>query len=169
MKKILSVFAILMMSMAIPQSVKAYDFSYTYQGQTLYYNIFDGMAQVTYLYSNSSSNYYALTGSLEIPNTVTYNGTTYSVTSIGDDAFRNCSGLTSVTIPNSVTSIGHEAFRICSGLTSVTIPNSVTSIGSSAFYGCSGLTSVTIGNSVTSIDYMAFAYCIGLTTPNTYW
>jgi hypothetical protein len=86
------------------------------------------------------------------------------VTSIGDGAFENCSGLTSVTIPNSVTSIGDSAFYYCSGLTSVTIPNSVTSIGSSAFSGCSGLTSVTIGNSVTSIGDSAFYGCCGLTS-----
>ncbi len=65
-----------------------------------------------------------------------------SVTSIGEYAFYQCTGLTSVTIPNSVTSIGSSAFYNCSGLTSVTIPNSVTSIGSSAFSGCSGLTSM---------------------------
>ena len=67
-----------------------------------------------------------------------------------------CSGLTSVTIPNSVTSIGNHAFRYCFGLTSVTIPNSVTSIGDEAFYDCSGLTSVTIGSGVTSIGNNAF-------------
>ena len=79
-----------------------------------------------------------------------------SVTSIGERAFEDCSGLTSVTIPNSVTSIGNSAFAICSGLTSVTIPNSVTSIGERAFWYCSGLTSVTIPNSVTSIGILAF-------------
>ena len=87
-----------------------------------------------------------------------------SVTSIGDDAFSGCSGLTSVTIPNSVTSIGEEAFVSCTGLTSVTIGNSVTSIGESAFYGCTGLTSVTIPNSVTSIGGSAFSGCSGLTS-----
>ena len=87
-----------------------------------------------------------------------------SVTSIGDYAFENCSGLTSVTIGNSVTSIGIYAFAWCSGLTSVTIPNSVTEIGDRAFYGCSGLTSVTIGNSVNSIGRSAFSDCSGLTS-----
>ena len=87
-----------------------------------------------------------------------------SVTSIGDNAFDRCSGLTSVTIPDSVTSIGTQAFRWCSGLTSITIPDSVTSIGTQAFYGCSGLTSVTIGNGVTSIGNYAFDGCSGLTS-----
>ena len=86
-----------------------------------------------------------------------------SVTSIGQDAFSGCSGQTSVTIPNSVTSIGTGSFSDCSGLTSVTIPNSVTSIGWFAFSGCSGLTSVTIPNSVTSLDG-TFKDCSGLTT-----
>jgi hypothetical protein len=88
-------------------------------------------------------------------------------------AFSGCSGLTSVTIPNSVTLIGVGAFEPligvgaferCTGLTSVTIPNSVTSIGGSAFERCTGLTSVTISNSVTSIGSSAFSYCSGLTS-----
>ena len=103
-------------------------------------------------------------GDVVIPSSVEYNGTTYSVTSIRNYAFKYCSGLTSVTIPNSVTSIGDGAFFYCSGLTSVTIPNSVTSIGVSAFFDCSGLTSVTIPNSVTSIGESAFSNCSGLTS-----
>ena len=83
--------------------------------------------------------------SVTIPETVvTYNGETYDVTSIGNYAFRGCSSLTSIEIPNSVTSIGERAFYYCSGLTSVSIPNSVTSIGIEAFSGCSGLTAVNI-------------------------
>ena len=100
----------------------------------------------------------------DIPETVTYEETTYSVTSIGENAFRNCSSLTSVTIPNSVTSIGDGAFDVCSSLTSVTIGNGVTSIGRLLFFGCSSLTSVTIGNSVTSIGYEAFLSCSSLTS-----
>ena len=82
-----------------------------------------------------------------------------SVTSIGDDAFDGCRGLTSITIPNSVTSIGNGAFSWC-GFTSITIPNSVTSIGNEAFSNCSGLTSIVIPNSVTSIGNSAFILCI---------
>ena len=78
---------------------------------------------------------------------------------IGASAFSGCSGLTSITIPNSVTSIGDFAFYNCSGLTSVTIPNSVTSIGDGTFYNCSGLTSITIPDSVTSIGKSAFEGC----------
>ena len=103
-------------------------------------------------------------GEVVIPESVEHGGTTYSVTSIGDYAFYYCSGLTSVTIPNSVTSIGVSAFNWCSGLTSVTIPNSVTSIGNEAFIGCSGLTSVTIPNSVKSFGYSVFRACSGLTS-----
>ena len=88
----------------------------------------------------------------------------YKVIAIGALAFRDCSGLTSVTIPESVTSIGADAFQDCSGLTSITIPESVTSIGEAAFENCSSLTSLAIPNSVTTIGEQAFAYCSGLTS-----
>ena len=87
-----------------------------------------------------------------------------SLNSIGEYAFQGCSGLTSVTIPNSVTTIGYSAFNYCNGLTSITIPDGVTSIGSGAFQFCSGLTSVTIPNSVTTIEVGAFYDCSGLTS-----
>lgn len=86
-----------------------------------------------------------------------------AVTSIRG-AFEDCSGLTSITIPNGVTNIGEYAFSECYGLTSITIPGSVTSIGDNAFHGCYGLTSITIPNSVMSIGNNAFNYCPGLTS-----
>ena len=89
-----------------------------------------------------------------------YMGST--VTSISSSVFENCSGLTSITIPDSVKSIGERAFSGCSGLTSITIPDSVKRIGSSAFSGCSGLTSVIIGSGVESIGSSAFWGCSGI-------
>ena len=85
-----------------------------------------------------------------------------SVISIGEDAFYGCDGLTSVIIGNGVTSIGEEAFRNCSNLKNVTIDNSATSIGSSAFAYCKSLTSATIGNGITSIGEEAFRNCSNL-------
>lgn len=99
-------------------------------------------------------------GDIIIPKTVTYSGKTYTVTEIGTEAFFGCSGLTSITIPNTVTLVGVRAFTGCSGLTSVKIPNSVTCIETDAFAGCTGLTSVIIPNSVTDIDDGAFQNCI---------
>ena len=93
-----------------------------------------------------------------------------SVTSIGDYAFQNCSSLTTIAIPNSVMSIGKSAFSGCSGLSSITIGNSVTSIGSAAFLNCSSLTSITIPNSVENIESEAFSGCSALasvTIPNS--
>ncbi len=83
-----------------------------------------------------------------------------SVISIGDDAFCECDGLTSIVIPDSVTSIGCETFRDCDNLLNVTIGNGVTSIADAAFYWCNSLTSVIIGSSVTSIDDYAFYDCV---------
>jgi len=87
-----------------------------------------------------------------------------SVTSIGDSAFGSCDSLTSVTIGNSVTSIGDSAFSFCTSLTSITIPDGVTSIGNHAFYYCTSLTSITIPDSVTSIGEWAFLDCTSLTS-----
>ena len=136
----------------------------SFQSGDLYYYITSGTTvEVTYQKYWSSTNYQGLSTAI-IPETVTYNGTTYSVTSIGDQAFAYCTSLTSITIPNSVTSIEENAFYYCSSLTSLTIPNSVTSIGSIAFSFCSSLTSVTIPTYVTSVGECAFSYCSSLTS-----
>ena len=92
MRKRIALFATMMMALAIPHGVKAYQFSYTYQGNTLYYNIVNGAAQVTYQ-NITYPHYTNLSGALVIPNRVSYSGTTYAVTSI-DGAFFGCSGLT---------------------------------------------------------------------------
>ena len=105
-----------------------------------------------YYYGSSTSSttydYYYIPSSLK--------SVTISGGNILFGAFRNCSSLTSVVIPDSVTSIGEYAFYNCDSLTSITIPNSVTSIGSEAFYYCYSLTSIVIPDSVTSIGRDAF-------------
>ena len=99
-----------------------------------------------------------LYGDVEILDNV--NG--YVVTDIAASAFENCTGLTSVTIPNSVTSIGNYAFQGCSGLKSVSIPGSVETIGFYTFDNCTSLTSITIPEGVTTIAPCAFSNCTSL-------
>ena len=157
MRKLFSLF----LALVATTSLWAHDF----EVDGIYYNYLDGNnVEVTYRGDNYHSYLNEYAGEVVIPSTVTYNGTTYGVKSIGDEAFWCCSSLTSITIPNSVMSIGSCAFRDCSSLTSVTIPNSVTSIGGQTFEGCSSLTSITIPNSVTSIGIYAFADCSSLTS-----
>ncbi|MBR6046885.1 MAG: leucine-rich repeat protein [Bacteroidaceae bacterium] len=104
------------------------------------------------------------TGEIVIPEYVTYESVTYSVTAIGNSAFYGCKGLSSVTIPNSVTNILVGAFQDCTSLTHMEIPNSVTTIDSSTFRGCTGLISLTIPNSVKRINSLAFLGCTNLTS-----
>ena len=93
-----------------------------------------------------------LSGNFRIPEYVVYQGMDYDVVAIDEDAFKDCSGLTSLTIPNSVTSIGDNSFSGCNGLTSMTISKNVTSIGQSPLKGCSGLTSIVVNSGNTVYD-----------------
>lgn len=104
-------------------------YAYDFQVDGIYYTIVGETVEV-----DDDGSYAAYSGEVIIPPSVTYNGKEYPVTSIGDNAFWNCTGLTSVTIPSLVTSIGDWAFWGCDGLTSITIPESVTSIGEAVFF-----------------------------------
>ena len=119
-------------------------YAYDFEVDGIYYNITgDNTVEVT-----SNDGQYA--GDIIIPNKVSYDSKEYSVTSIRENAFYNCSSLTAIDIPASVTSIGNIAFFKCSGLTAINIPESVKSIGYGAFACCRGLTSIVVasGNSV---------------------
>ena len=153
-------FLFLLAVILLPAIASAYAYDFEVDG--IYYGYFGGN-QVYVRDADDELDTPDYSGSVTIPETVTYNGTTYSVTYI-ERAFYACSELTSVNIPNSVTKIGQDAFMGCSSLTSIDIPNSVTSIDNYAFAYCSGLTSINIPNSVTSISYRAFYHCSGLTS-----
>ena len=147
----------------------AYDFAVkNADGVLIYYGYTNNKKEVKVTCKEIAKTDYH--GSVVIPKEVTYNNKTLKVTGIDSHAFYACSGLTSVTIPNSVTSIGSSAFWGCFALTSVTIPNKVTSIGRSAFNGCRSMTSVNIPNGVTTIPEDTFGGCSSLksiTIPNS--
>ena len=132
----------------------------------LYYYLYstDNTAAVTS--PSSSSEKYS--GDIVIPSSVTYEGTTYSVTEI-ESAFYGCTDITSVTIPGSITNIenkyvGWGVFKGCTGLITVVIGDGVQQIGEETFYGCTSLTSIVMPNSVTNIGLRAFKGCTALTS-----
>lgn len=181
---LLLLFSVAGLTNAFAQS--AYDFTATVSGNTLYFKITDATnhkvevvaPNITYWGETKP------TGSITLPQTVNNGGTDYTITSIGDYAFDDCSGLSGVTFPNSVTTIGSDAFQGCSNLTGITFPSSLTSIGNYAFsgtgitslnvdgsigeyafYNCTSLTTVNIGsNRGTTISYGAFYYCGNVTS-----
>ena len=196
MKQVYLSFFALVFALFISANVFAHDIEVkNADGVTIYYNYINNRTELEVSFRGSRYDSYSdeYQGNIVIPEEVTtYMSRPRKVTSIGDYAFSECSGLTKVTLNSNaiasksysygytlgnifgsqvneyvlgddVTSIGSYAFYDCSGLTSVTIGNSVTSIGNYAFQSCSGLTSITIGNSVTSIGYEAFRDCSSLT------
>lgn len=160
LKTIWKLATLIIIASVIAPGAKAYDF----ESDGIYYDVLsrdEATVEVTLNYVNGASTY---TGNVDIPETVTYGGITYSVVAIGAHAFHYCPELTSVAIPNTIKSIGEWAFYNCSNLTSVKLPNSIITIGDSAFKSCYGLTSIIIPNSVITIEDGAFFGCSYLTS-----
>lgn len=161
MKKTIFLFSFIFVGFVL-NAQNSWDFTatvpYPSTGYYLYYKITTGNTlTIVTIGNNGGAN-----GILNIPSSVYHNGITYTVTKIADDAFKNCSTLTSVTIPNSVTSLGYRAFMNCTGLTSITLSNSIPYINGNCFQNCSSLTSITIPNSVVTIFNSAFSGCSNL-------
>ena len=176
----LNKFSRLILAIAMMLMMGFPSFAHDFEVDGIYYNYLDKTAktvEVTYKGSNSGLYYNEYTGSVTIPSSVTYSGTTYSVTSIGSDAFYGCSGLTEVTIPNSVTEIGSYAFEVCEGLTEVNISDlsawckiDFSLYSSNPLYYANKLKlngteikDLVIPNDITDIKNYAFSRCYDLT------
>ena len=145
-----------LMSM-VTSMASAYDFV---SGGIYYNKLTTSTVSVTYK-SYGTATY---TGAVTIPESFTYSGTKYYVVEIGENAFWNCAGLTSISIPGRVMKIGNRAFYGCTSLATLTLNEGLQEIGDYAFSSCSKLTSLTIPNGVRKIGEYAFAGCRGLTT-----
>lgn len=136
----------------------AYDFSYTYEGKTLYYNVTNSSQHTVSVVHPATDGYYYgyVSGNIIIPDSAENNGTKYAVTSISGHAFQSCTNMETIIIPSGITQIGESAFIVCIGLTSVVLPSSLISIGTYAFSGCYNLFNVFIPDGVNSIGRHAF-------------
>ena len=148
----LSVISCVMLAM----SASAYDFAV----DGIYYTANGTNASVTY----KDTNYNSYSGTVNIPATVTYGGTTYTVSSIGYQAFRNCTDLKRVVMPNTVEYIAAYAFYGCSALTNITIPASAYTIYQNAFNACNGLKSVICLSTQATGQNNVVANCFSATT-----
>ena len=168
---------LLFFSALLCTAVSAYDFEVDgiYYDTTSSSDLTVGVTYRGYSYNDYS---YEYSGSVVIPEKVTYDSKEYSVTSIGNNAFAECSGLTAVHITDlsawckikfinfvsNPTYYANHLYLNGEEIFNLVIPDDINSIGNYAFYGCAGLTSITIPNSVTSIGEKAFSYCWGLTS-----
>ncbi len=168
-KYFIAIMFVVILLFLMPTISNAAEQTYTDEDQNIEWGYsLDGSENVINLRCKTKT----VTGSVTIPSTIEEKTVVSLAGSYDTGAFKDCAGLTSVTIPETITKIGDYAFRNCTGLKSITIPNTVTSIGDDAFEGCSGLTSVDFSNTevLTSIGNDAFAGCSGLrsvTMPNS--
>lgn len=155
MTKCLSFIASALLAMSAATASAAYDFT---EGG-LHCKITSG-TEVAVAEGNSSDKPY--TGDITVPQTVTHDGTTYTVTSLGSSAFDGTT-VTSVTLPQSLVKIGDYAFYDCKQLTALEIPQSVATIDRKAFSNCSALTSINIPAAVRTLAFDMFSKCNALT------
>ncbi len=146
--------ALCMLLVASPATVHAYDF--TINGISYDVLSYDELrCEVADVFTKAD-------GAIKIPDTVEFDGRIFRVTSIGNQAFKGCSSITSIQLPADLTAIGNEAFCNCRSLLSLHLPDGVTTIGNSAFMGCSSVSSIQLPNSVTFIGNSAFEGCSSL-------
>ena len=151
MKRIFTIFLTLFVASSV--------WAETFEVNNIRYSVTNSTNKTVAVIKSKSEDGYS--GNMTIPSSVTYNGITYTITSINESVFTNCIKLTSITIPNTVTSLG-STFEGCTNLSSVTIPESITKIDDNAFNGCTSLTLVAIPNNVSSIGDYAFNDCTSL-------
>ena len=149
-----------LMMMLLPMFVSAYDI----EVNGIYYDIVSKTKTATVTYKDNSFNTYS--GDIIIPSDINYEGVSYSVSAIGWSAFRACSNLKTIVIPNSITSIETSAFYQCKGLFSIDIPESVSSIGDCAFEGCSSLEKISLPDGIEKLSYCLFQFCSNLYSVN---
>ena len=135
-------------------------YSYDFEVNGIYYE-YDSSNQAAIVTFSSDEKY---SGNLDVPVSVSYNGRTLPVLSIGDDAFRSCTGLGSVSLPSGLTKIGWNAFNGCTKISKIIIPETVTTIGRSAFEGCTAMSEINIPDNVTYIQKETFKGCVNLTS-----
>lgn len=159
--KLSLILALVLFCLLSPISLFAHDFSAVNgDGVTIYYNkLSDTACEVTFYGTDKFSHTYS--GDISIPSTVTFAGLTFSVTGIDNYAFRDCTALTSISLPNSVTYIGDDSFNSCESLTKIEIPANLQHIGDNAFMGCYKLVieTLTLPSSINSIGVGAFSGC----------
>jgi len=158
MKRFVLTLTMAVLAMSMSTSLYAYDCEVD---GIFYYRISATDLEVAYKVF-SDNNRTAYTGSVTIPATVTYNGKTFNVTSIGEYAFRDCNSLSSVNIPSSVKTIKNYAFYNCSSMSSLNIPAGVATLGAGVFEGCSSLLNVEIPSGMTAIETETFFGCAAL-------
>ena len=152
----------IILALALIMSVTGYADNVKING--IFYELNKTTKEATVKRGLLTSNYASYKGDIEIPSYITYNDTTYIVTSIGKRAFAYYKDINSVTIPNSVTKIAEGSFCGCEKITSITIPESVKYIGEDAFRDCHSITSIYIPKSVIHIGEDAFTNCKSLTS-----